>query len=360
MSADPQRVDPVQAPASTTADLAFCVQILPEVSRTFALSIERLPDPLREPVRIGYLLCRIVDTIEDDAALPLDARERLFATFDAAVEGHPGAARDLEKVAELLDAGDVPAERELIRRSTAVFRRYEALPDGDRQALRRPILEMSHGMRAYARRNDAEGQLRLRDIADLERYCYFVAGTVGKLLTHLFLRANPGLSAERRARALDDAVPFGIALQIVNIVKDTAEDQERGVCFLPTEVVRAHGLTVPQLLEPEHREAALGVVADVCRVAVGHLQRAMRYTSQWPADGGMGSAVRRFCLVPLVLALETLAVVVDGADTLVPGRTPKVTRDVVAETVMTCERAAVDEAAFQELVARWSLEDLPI
>ena len=44
--------------------------LLPRVSRTFALGIKLLPPRLERPVRTGYLLCRIADTIEDDLALP--------------------------------------------------------------------------------------------------------------------------------------------------------------------------------------------------------------------------------------------------------------------------------------------------
>ena len=42
------------------ADQKLCKDLLPEVSRTFTLSIELLPESMREPVRVAYLLCRIV------------------------------------------------------------------------------------------------------------------------------------------------------------------------------------------------------------------------------------------------------------------------------------------------------------
>ena len=46
----------------------FQDQILPHVSRTFALTIPQLPMPLRTAVTNAYLLCRIADTIEDEPA----------------------------------------------------------------------------------------------------------------------------------------------------------------------------------------------------------------------------------------------------------------------------------------------------
>jgi len=53
---------------ATADDRAFCQAALPRVSRTFALSIEGLPETLRDAVRAAYLLCRVVDTVEDGLA----------------------------------------------------------------------------------------------------------------------------------------------------------------------------------------------------------------------------------------------------------------------------------------------------
>src|SRR5687767_1818626 len=76
-SAAPVQLDP------TEADWRFCATMLPKVSRTFALSIGALPASLRDPVRIAYLLCRTVDTIEDDAIVVGERREKLYDAFDA-------------------------------------------------------------------------------------------------------------------------------------------------------------------------------------------------------------------------------------------------------------------------------------
>ena len=56
-------------PASNMSDEAYQDEILPHVSRTFALTIPQLPAALRTPVTSAYLLCRIADTIEDEPAL---------------------------------------------------------------------------------------------------------------------------------------------------------------------------------------------------------------------------------------------------------------------------------------------------
>src|SRR5471032_2720453 len=57
--------------------------ILPLVSRTFALGIKLLPSRLEPPVRLGYLLCRIADTLEDDLALAPGRKAELLDEFVA-------------------------------------------------------------------------------------------------------------------------------------------------------------------------------------------------------------------------------------------------------------------------------------
>src|SRR5215831_2258586 len=72
------------------AERAFCRAMLPRVSRTFAINIRLLGGSMGEAVRVGYLMCRIADTIED--AWPGERREveRRFDQLMAAVAGSAG------------------------------------------------------------------------------------------------------------------------------------------------------------------------------------------------------------------------------------------------------------------------------
>ena len=62
-------------------------QILPHVSRTFALTIPQLPTRLKVAVTNAYLLCRIADTIEDEPALSPADTLALLERFKGAVGG---------------------------------------------------------------------------------------------------------------------------------------------------------------------------------------------------------------------------------------------------------------------------------
>jgi farnesyl-diphosphate farnesyltransferase len=338
---------------ATAADTAFCIALLPRVSRTFALSIEALPAMLREAVRCSYLLCRAVDSIEDTPAMARAERNRLFDVFDRVLCDDRTDAAELEVACVRASVGATTVDGDLCRGAGAVFRVFRALPALQREAIRPHVLEMSGGMRAYS----ARGQpLRLADLDDLERYCYFVAGTVGNLLTELFEQTMPDLPVPMRLSLRDRAVSFGLGLQMVNVVKDVAVDfSERGACFLPTRLAREHGLEVDRLLDPVMRKAGVAVIQAVCARAREHLHRAQEYVALWPeaGDGGdAGRAVRLFCAVPLALALSTLRTVEQGEDTLRAGVTPKVSRSTVAGIVAQAPAAAASNQALVALLRR--------
>lgn len=336
---------------ASAADRQACAAWLPEVSRTFALSIELLPDALRDAVRVSYLLCRVVDTIEDEPRLPGWEREELFDLFDALLEDAGADPATFERRCERLRLGGESADGALCRGAGAVFRCFRDLPEEQRSALTPSVAEMSRGMRAYCRRAAEEAALRLRDLDDLERYCYFVAGTVGELLTALFEQSVPVAKAERRAAVRERAVSFGLGLQLVNIVKDVATDWQRGDCFLPVELAREQGLELSQLLEPGSRDAALKVVGAVCQRAWHHLERAREYTLLWPSP--QADHVRLFCTVPLALAFASLHEVERGEDTLRPGRVPKVDRKAVAAIVDHARRAVSDDDKLACVLEGW-------
>jgi len=351
-----------QGPVTASFDQDFCRAVLPRVSRTFAVSIEALPPGLREAVRTAYLLCRIVDTVEDQAGLAAadraalyDAFDRALASADAAGGEASAAVGGFERLARQLALDADGAGGALCARAGAVFGAFAGLASGERAAIRPHVAGMSRGMREFSERAEQLGRLRLRDVADLERYCYFVAGTVGELLTALFELAVPSLSDAARAGLRERAVSFGLGLQMVNIVKDVAEDHLRGDVFLPESLAEQQGLVLEELLRPEHRSAALRVVREVSRIARAHLERAREYALLWPPREG--AEVRRFCAVPLALALATLHVVDDGDATLRADRAPKVSRGAVARIVAEANRALADDVALAALFERCARGD---
>ncbi len=329
-------------------DSMFCAGILPQVSRTFALSIEALPMGLREPIRVAYLLCRIVDSIEDEPGISSARRDGLFQLFERTLLDDRGSLAELESSCRGLGANE--GERTLCGKTGAVFRVFRAFPVSTRDAIREHVLDMTLGMRMYSQRAAAKGRFLLRDMGDLGRYCYYVAGTVGELLTDLFEMTTPDLPDSSRMALRERAVSFGLGLQLVNIVKDVASDLERGVVYLPLDLLRGRGVEPDAILMPEHRDAAMEVIRELSRVARRHLERAKEYVRHWPLP--QGKPVRLFCTVPLLLALATLEEVERSPDTLRSGRNPRISRKVVGRCLSLATSAVGDDHAldviFQE------------
>ena len=102
---------------------------------------------------------------------------------------------------------------------------------------------MSRGMAEFQRNATADG---LDDLAQLDRYCYHVAGVVGEMLTELFCDYSSEIG-ERREELHALSVSFGQGLQMTNILKDVWEDHRRGACWLPRDIFRSAGFELRSL-----------------------------------------------------------------------------------------------------------------
>jgi phytoene synthase len=104
------------------------------------------------------------------------------------------------------------------------------------------------------------GPVRVVDDADLVRYGYHVAGTVGAMML-------PILGATD-ARALAPAIDLGVAMQITNICRDVAEDARRDRVYLPESRLRAAGLSAADILAGTADRARLAsVIRDLLALA---------------------------------------------------------------------------------------------
>ncbi|MFZ5823731.1 MAG: phytoene/squalene synthase family protein [Bacillota bacterium] len=101
------------------------------------------------------------------------------------------------------------------------------------------------------------GPVQLQSQADLQRYCYLVAGTVGEMMAHLFGSTDP--------RALHHARTLGEAMQLTNILRDVGEDLGRARLYLPAQLLFEFGV--------EPKELARGAITDGFRSLVELLAR---------------------------------------------------------------------------------------
>lgn len=276
------------------------------VSRTFSRSIHILPEPARRYVGHAYLLCRLLDSFEDDAVMPLAAkRSALTGLRTALLERRlPGA---LCREAELRAPED---ELEVVRRCDELFAMLDTFPEKIRQPVTAWAAEMADGMKKYAFGPQQSGKTLIRTTADLMEYCYFVAGTVGHMLTAIFLEQLPGMDTVSRRILHAGKEAFGTGLQLVNIIKDCGADFRESRCFIPEELFRKHRIPRESFFRagadeapPVERERAAALLTELIDAAKIRLAQAHRYTAALPRRGWR---YRLFCVFPLVLAYATL------------------------------------------------------
>lgn len=226
---------------SKTASRADFYQThLDRVSRSFAFCIARLEEPLRAQVGLSYLICRILDTIEDAEWREWTAQERAFLRFESFLTDDQEVATEVARWVSNFPEGLAEGERLLLADAGDIFADFHALPETIRSFLRDAVLSMSRGMRYFLReRSGGDGggrSLHLKTLSDVNRYCFFVAGIVGEVLTRLLTEQCDALGvrpAEFSPRVLEDGFRFGLFLQKVNLLKDQRSDEVFGRFLVP-------------------------------------------------------------------------------------------------------------------------------
>lgn len=259
-------------------DLAYQKAILGSVSRTFALTIPLLPPTIETVVGNTYLLCRIVDTIEDAASLNPETKQELSKLFlDAVLEKAPVQSFVDPCLLALKDYGNQD-ELDLIAHTPTVLRILHTCSNKDQVAVSRCVSIMSEGMSHF---HGKQTEIGLRDLQEFEEYCYVVAGVVGELLTTVFSNHSPAFANNIHGHeAL--AIAFGQALQMTNILKDSPEDKARGVSWKPANMSQG----------------------ALLKIAYQKLQDSMSYILLIPKED---VGIRRFCFLAFGLAVMTLS-----------------------------------------------------
>ena len=297
----------------------FCRDILPAVSRTFAISIRALPGTLGCAVLDAYLICRIADTVEDEPLLSPAHKAELLDRLLECFESQERADSYGALVPEL--SGDAAHVR-LVRNTGHVFTVFRALPAGTRGHVRRWVTEMVTGMRAFVLRYPAG--IRIQTLDEFKDYCYYVAGTVGYLLTDLWYEHSPSIGEARYVVLRERCRAFAQALQTVNILKDVARDAaDENSIYVPEQSLRAHGSSHATILSPEFLRANHAAVAELIELAWRDLEEARQYLLLLPRRA---IAIRMFCVLPLLFAYATLRDLTTSTAMLTPRGQPKISR----------------------------------
>jgi len=211
---------------SVVASYAHCREVTRHRAGNFFHGLRLTPEPKRSSLYCIYAWMRAADDIVDDAGSIAGRRAALDDFWQASsrvLEGgtpDPGAPH----------APLWPAFADTISR-------FE-LPSGEFQ-------DLMEGMDDDLRADGAEGdhKPRFETRAQLERYCYRVASTVGVICVRIW-GVRPHADPEI-ARTL--AITRGLAFQLTNILRDVASDNDEGRVYIPADDLRRFGVSIAQV-----------------------------------------------------------------------------------------------------------------
>ncbi|HIH2751799.1 squalene/phytoene synthase family protein [Burkholderia aenigmatica] len=312
---------------TTRTDSAFLLgDLLKNVSRSFYLTLRVLPDGMRDPVGLAYLLARAADTIADTALVAPDRRAALLTDLRDEVErlgDGVALSRALEDVTRMQTDSH---EHVLLGSIEPMLALLRTQPDADRASIRKVVATLTAGMVFDLRTfpDEQSGQVAsLPTRAELDRYTYLVAGCVGEFWTDMTGMHTPAARGWNLPDMCEKGIRFGKALQMTNILRDCGKDLRIGRCYLPDDVLGAHGLGVADLMAPDASARARGVLVDLLRVTLDQYRDACLYTLAIPRRF---VRLRLACLWPIMIGLETLELLAGHDAWLDPAKPAKVPR----------------------------------
>jgi farnesyl-diphosphate farnesyltransferase len=270
-------------------------EMLRAVSRTFALSIEKLPPVLREAITIAYLLFRIADCIEDHAVISPDRKAYLLRLWGTILNGN-GPASQLTAELQDLDAAD--PEVYVARHADRVMEYLNNQP----QQLRKIISKHAHDTAEGMARWQEQGPF-INTEEEMDDYMHQVAGRVGYLVTDVFSWYSPVIRKKRKV-LIPLGREFGLGLQTVNIIRGLKKDYDRGWVFVPLTFLETKGLSPESFFDAATRQQALGVIDLLIAKAKRHLNNGLTYITLLPRRE---RHIRLACIWPLLFAVKTLS-----------------------------------------------------
>jgi farnesyl-diphosphate farnesyltransferase len=228
--------------------------ILRSVSRSFYLSIRFLPQQLREPIALAYLLARTTDTVADTTRIPGTVRMETVKMLSAGIQGKVSREVVIDHVASFVPLQQNAAEQTLLDSLPNCLKWLEQIAEADRDDIRAVLEKITHGQMLDLHRFDDPAQVRaLQSAADLDEYTYLVAGCVGEFWTRLCFRHLRDFASLIPDEMLSLGRRYGMGLQLINVLRDSGSDLRSGRCYFPEDELREVGLSAAQILSRSDR-----------------------------------------------------------------------------------------------------------
>jgi farnesyl-diphosphate farnesyltransferase len=229
-------------------------EILRSVSRSFYLSIRFLPAQLREPIALAYLLARTTDTVADTAQIPGSVRMETLKLVSNSIQGTGSRDVVAEVIVSFVSLQANASERQLLESLPDCLACLEGMEHADRNDIRIVLEKITRGQILDLQRFDNSQEIRaLSTAADLDEYTYLVAGCVGEFWTQLCFRHVRQFSCRTEDEMLALGKRYGMALQLINVLRDAGSDLRAGRCYFPEHELNAAHVAPSQILADPKR-----------------------------------------------------------------------------------------------------------
>lgn len=249
------------------ASYTYCRRLARRAAGNFYRGMRLTPEPKRSSIFAIYAWMRTADDLADgpgagpDRAEVIDSfRQETVAAIDPAAP-QPGPGGLWLALRDTVDTYGIPVGH------------LHAMLDGQVDDL---------------------GTVAVKDFGQLERYCYRVASVVGLTCVKVWGDdGDPAVGglAERR----------GVALQLTNVLRDVAEDAERGRVYLPADELARFGVSPDQL-------RAGPASADFLALMRFQIDRARAY---YAASAGLEQHLTRDCRATSWAIMRTYRVLLE-------------------------------------------------
>ena len=230
----------------TQESYADCRRIARRSASSFFLSFLLLPKPQRNAMCALYAFLRYTDDIADNPA-PLEERRLKLRQwrmqFDDALAGR-------------CDSAILPAVADTIQRFKIPQCYFHDAIDG---------AEMDLVTNRY------------ETFDELDAFCYRAASVVGLACLRIWGCDDP--------QAAEPARKCGVAFQLTNILRDIAEDAERGRIYLPLEDIAHFDCTEEDILQRRHSDRIARLICFEANRARSYYIEAARLETLLPRDG---------------------------------------------------------------------------
>ncbi len=318
--------------------------ILRSVSRSFYLSIRFLPIQLREPIALAYLLARATDSVADTQGISVPVRIETLKMLSDGIQGK--ASRDVvvDLIAAFVPLQEKTSERQLLESLPDCLGWLNQIEQADRNDIRGVIEKITHGQMLDLQRFDNPQEIRaLGTAADLDEYTYLVAGCVGEFWTRLCFRHVQNFARLSEDEMLALGKRYGMALQLINVLRDAGSDLRAGRCYFPEYELNAAHLAASQILsEPERFQPIYRTWLEKAKAG---LECGMQYSRAI-----QNRRVRAATVLPALIGACTLALL-DQAGVRALQRTVKVPRSEVRRMIL---RLALTVASRKQIESIWN------